>query len=105
MGIHLPKDGVNWSHSYHLFVITVDPAKRQEILSRGAADGIPYGVHYSLACHQHAYIAKRPGAPQYHLPRTEHLAASVVSLPLNPYLQEEDMILISAHLRSILGDT
>lgn len=105
MGIHLPKDGVNWSHSYHLFVIMVDPAKRQDILSRGAADGIPYAVHYPLACHQHGYIAKRPDAPQYHLPRTEHLAASVVSLPLNPYLKEEDVMLISAHLRSILGDT
>jgi dTDP-4-amino-4,6-dideoxygalactose transaminase len=103
MGIRLPKEGINWSHSYHLFVITVDPAKRQEILSRGASDGIPYAVHYSLACHQHAYIAERLGAPQYHLPRTEHLAASVVSLPLNPYLTEADVVRVSDHLRSIMA--
>jgi aminotransferase EvaB len=71
-GIHLPKDGVNRSHSHHLFVITVDPAKR-------------------------------PEAPQHQLPRAEHLRQGlVVSLPLNPYLKEEDVVLTSAHLHSIL---
>lgn len=46
--------------------------------------------------------APQQEAPQHHLPRAEHLAARVVSLPLNPYLEEEDVVLTSAHLRSIL---
>jgi len=104
MGITLPEDGKNWSHSYHLYVITVDQAKREEILSRGASDGIPYAVHYPLACHQHSYIAQQPGVVQHPLPHSERLAASVLSLPLNPYLTDDDVHTVSMHLYSVLAD-
>lgn len=103
MGISLPEEGDNWSHSYHLYVITVDPAKRPEILSRGATDGIPYAVHYPLACHQHAHIAQQAGCLQQPLPHSERLAASVLSLPLNPYLTGEDVHTVSNHLHSLLA--
>lgn len=104
MGITLPEEGRNWSHSYHLYVITVDPAKRQEILAKGASAGIPYAVHYPLACHQHSYIAQQPGVLQHPLPHSERLADSVLSLPLNPYLTDEDVHTVSRHLHSVLAD-
>jgi dTDP-4-amino-4,6-dideoxygalactose transaminase len=103
MGITLPEDGANWSHSYHLYVITVDPEKRPKILARGASDGIPYTVHYPLACHKHPYIAQQLGVLPLHLPQSERLAASVLSLPLNPYLTGEDIKTVSRHLHSLLA--
>lgn len=98
--IHLPNSGQNWIHSYHLYVITVDPAVRDDIVSSGQADGIPYGIHYSLACHQHPYIAANTRFSDYHLPNSERLAASVLTLPLNPYLTTSDVETVSQHLHS-----
>jgi dTDP-4-amino-4,6-dideoxygalactose transaminase len=84
-------------------VITVDPEKRPKILARGASDGIPYTVHYPLACHKHPYIAQQLGVLPLHLPQSERLAASVLSLPLNPYLTGEDIKTVSRHLHSLLA--
>lgn len=100
--IELPCTGHHWEHSYHLYVITVDPDLRDWIVRKGSDDGIPYGVHYPLACHQHQYIRERHGGDQFHLPHTERLAASVLSLPMNPYLWDSDVELVSKHLQTCL---
>jgi dTDP-4-amino-4,6-dideoxygalactose transaminase len=98
--ICLPQSGNNWCHSYHLYVITVEPQVRDDIISQGKVDGIPYGIHYSLACHQHPYIARHTRFSNCHLPNSERLAASVLTLPLNPYLTTSDVVMVSDHLRS-----
>jgi len=98
--IQLPQSGKNWSHSYHLYVITVDPLVRDDIVSRGMVDGVPYGIHYSLACHQHPYISANTRLSDYQLPNSERLASSVLTLPLNPYLTTSDVEMVSDHLRS-----
>lgn len=102
--IQLPENGLDWCHSYHLYVITVDPSKRDYIVSRGTADGIPYGIHYSLACHQHPYIVSHFSQSGVHLPHSERLAASVLSLPINPFLTESDLELVSHHLDLVLAE-
>lgn len=102
--LQLPHDGTNWDHSYHLYVITVDPNIRDWIVAKGSEDSIPYGVHYSLACHQHRYIRERYLVDQFHLPNTEKFSASVLSLPMNPYLGEFDVELVSQHLHSCLTE-
>jgi dTDP-4-amino-4,6-dideoxygalactose transaminase len=102
--IQLPKNGENWCHSYHLYVITVDPSKRDSIVSSGSVDGIPYGIHYALACHQHPYIASQFNQAEINLPHTERMAASVLSLPINPFLTDSDLELVSHHLGSVLAD-
>ena len=97
--VSLPQDGDNWRHSYHLYVIRIDPALRSKLLAAGQRDGIPYGVHYSLACHEHPYMAQQPGNHNLHLPNSERFSASVLSLPLNPYLTANDVNRVSAHLK------
>lgn len=101
-GINLPKDGANWQHSFHLYVITLAPKLRETVLERGKRDGLPYGVHYSLACHQHPYLLNDENMGPFHLPQSERMAASVLSLPLNPYLTEEDISIVCDHLHSVL---
>lgn len=99
-GIHLPEENSHWSHSYHLYVITVDPKLRDKIVAEGLAAGIPYSIHYSLACHQHPYIAKDPRFADLDLPESERMSASVLSLPLNPYLTDDDATAVSNHLKA-----
>ena len=82
-----------------LYVIRVDANHRDPLLTSGKIDGIPYGVHYSLACHQHPFMAHQPSASWQHLPNSEHFAASVLSLPLNPYLTANDVDIVSSHLQ------
>jgi dTDP-4-amino-4,6-dideoxygalactose transaminase len=100
--ITLPGDGDLWRHSYHLFVIQVEADQRDSLLQRAAQMRIPLGVHYSKACHQHPYII-RTIRPQSHLPNTEAVVDRVLSLPINPSLTEDDVVLVcdflSNHLR------
>lgn len=100
--IKLPHQESNWNHSYHLFAIGIDPMKREEVLTSGRHLGIPYGVHYSLACHQHSYIKSRYGDSIPQLPHSEYWASSTLSLPLNPYIDESDIIRVNDHLKEIL---
>ncbi|MEY4353600.1 MAG: hypothetical protein RLZZ609_1841 [Cyanobacteriota bacterium] len=102
LGIVLPQEQSNWQHSYHLYVITVDSKQRNELLQKGLADGIPYSVHYSLACHQHPYIAKQAEFADLHLPNSEAMSKSVLTLPMNPYLIEEDIVEVCHHLQTHL---
>jgi dTDP-4-amino-4,6-dideoxygalactose transaminase len=91
--INLPKDGDHWCHSYHLFVIQMEPGQRDEILLKASQEGIPLAVHYSKACHQHPFIVSK-NYPEVHLSNTESVVSRVLSLPFNPYLIEDDIALI-----------
>lgn len=98
------KEYTNVRHSYHLYVIMVDPARRDEIITSGKDQGIPYGVHYSQACHQHQYIIDNFNLHGSHLPNSERYASSVLSLPMNPYLLDTDIELVSHHLHSVFSN-
>lgn len=99
--VGLPGDGETWRHSYHLYVIRVPPALRQELLSLASPTELPLAVHYALACHQHAYVRERFG-PADPLPRTEACVREILSLPLHPYLEEEQIDRICAQLDPLL---
>jgi|688.fasta_scaffold00801_24 aminotransferase EvaB len=86
----LPADGADWRHSYHLHVVTVPPQRRSDLLEAGREAGLPLAVHYPLACHQHPHVRQSLG-PLPPLPRTEAFLAGILSLPLHPYLGEEQI--------------
>jgi dTDP-3-amino-3,4,6-trideoxy-alpha-D-glucose transaminase len=69
-------------HARHLFVVAVND--REAVVDRLHRAGIQVGIHYPAACHQQpAWRGDRP-----HLPVTEALADSVISLPLYPELDD-----------------
>jgi dTDP-3-amino-2,3,6-trideoxy-4-keto-D-glucose/dTDP-3-amino-3,4,6-trideoxy-alpha-D-glucose/dTDP-2,6-dideoxy-D-kanosamine transaminase len=90
----LPADGPDWRHSYHLYVIEVDPECRPALLEYCLSKGIPAGVHYPKACHQQAFLQnlatwtnrKECVASREALPNTERLVSQILTLPLHPYL-------------------
>ena len=86
----LPGDGDHWRHSYHLYVISLPAENRQRLLQEAAGPELPLAVHYPLACHQHAYMRQRFGACRP-LPHTESRLQEILSLPLHPYLSEQQI--------------
>lgn len=101
--VQLPLDGQHWLHSYHLYVVEVPAARRDPLLAAGRRQGLPLAIHYPLACHQHPYVLRSQAAPSP-LPHTEALLQRIVSLPLNPYLEEEHVERVCAALLPLLAD-
>jgi dTDP-4-amino-4,6-dideoxygalactose transaminase len=88
--IDLPSDQDYWNHSYHLYVIQLQPSLRNKLMEASNQAKIPLGLHYSLPCHKHPYIANN--YPSLHpLPNTEIIVQQILTLPLNPYLKSKDI--------------
>ena len=88
--IDLPSDQDSWNHSYHLYVIQLQPNLRNKLMQASKQAEIPLSLHYALPCHKHQYIVNN--YPSYHLlPNTETIVDQILTLPLNPYLKSKDI--------------
>lgn len=95
----LPSSQDHWSHSYHLYVIQLQPSLRNKILEASTGAGIPLGLHYALPCHKHPFIVNN--FPSYHsLPNTERIVQQILTLPLNPYLKSKDILKVCDFIKS-----
>jgi len=79
----------HWSKGvYHLYVIRVQD--REALQSALAEAGIGTGIHYPIPLHlQKAYL--HLGYKKGHFPVTERVASEIVSLPMFPQLQHEQL--------------
>lgn len=83
-------------HVAHLGVVVTD--RRDELVAHLAEHGVRTDVHYPIPDHrQPAFRASTSGV---HLPTTERLAASVLSLPLFPGLTDDEVARVCDALRS-----
>jgi dTDP-4-amino-4,6-dideoxygalactose transaminase len=99
--IDLPSDHDHWNHSYHLYVIQLQPNLRNKLLETSKQAEIPLGLHYALPCHKHQYIVNN--YPSYHsLPNTETIVEQILTLPLNPYLKSKDIRKICEFIKNII---
>lgn len=101
--LKLPRDGNHWQHSYHLHVVEVSADRRDALLAAGRRQGLPLALHYPLACHQHPYVLANL-APVPPLPNTEALLGRILTLPLNPYLEERHVERVCQTLLNQLAD-
>lgn len=86
-------------HVYHLYVTRV--AARERVQSELRAAGIGTGIHYPVPVHlQPAYGGEtvRIGP----LVRTEQLQGEVLSLPMHPFLREEQVKQVAEALQQVL---
>jgi len=75
------------SHVFHLFIIRY--SKRDALQDFLESRGISTLVHYPIPVHkQPAYSAHKP---RHNLPVTERIADEVLSLPIHPWLQDEEV--------------
>ena len=76
------------SHVHHLFVLKTD--RRDEFQTYLAAMGIKTLIHYPVPCHHQKALSAHRVAPDG-LVVTERHSASCVSLPIHPFLTDEEV--------------
>jgi UDP-2-acetamido-2-deoxy-ribo-hexuluronate aminotransferase len=74
---------------------TIQVEDRQSVQQHLQAEGIPTAVHYPVPLHLQPAFA-RPQLGQGSFPRAEAAAEHVLSLPMHPYLREEQQRTIAA---------
>jgi dTDP-3-amino-3,4,6-trideoxy-alpha-D-glucose transaminase len=85
---HLPIELPGNRHVYHLYVLRT--AHRDLVRERMTALGVGTAIHYPVPIHrQPAYQNGNLVAHDLHM--TEQIAGEILSLPLNPYLSDEQI--------------
>lgn len=82
----LPFEREPSAHVYHLFVVR--HPERERLRRHLDARGVETLIHYPYLLHQQPLFA-RPGQPA--LPRAERAAETILSLPLNPHLRDDEV--------------
>jgi dTDP-4-amino-4,6-dideoxygalactose transaminase len=95
----LERDGLR--SVYHLYVVRVEPGRRQALQDHLQAAGISTGIHYPIALPDlkaYEYLGQR-GVHQ----RATEASREILSLPLFPELREEQIVYISEKMKEFLG--
>ncbi len=85
----------NVEPSYHLFVVKTDD--REKFRAYMKEKNIDTGVQYPMPCHLQRVFSDRFGTPS--LPVCEELMSKCVSVPIYPYLFDEEIGQVAAALR------
>ena len=93
-------------HSWHLYTILIDPEKtgftRDEFREEMRTRNIGTGLHY-LAVHELSFYRERYHPVSELLKNSEYVAARIVSLPLFPDMQEEDVAKVVEEICDVLS--
>lgn len=88
--------------SHHLFPVLVPEDKRDWMLTKLGEAGIGVAVNYR-AVHLLTYYRERFGYQAGMLPHAESIGARTISLPLYPWIAEDDIEYVASHVRRLLG--
>lgn len=99
-GLVLPKVKDGNTHVYQTFAVQVD--NRDEVLKKMQDKGIGVLIHYPIPVHlQKAY--QELGYKQGDLPVSERCANRIMSLPMFPHMNQEQIKYVSESLKESLG--
>jgi dTDP-4-amino-4,6-dideoxygalactose transaminase len=88
--VEVPFVNEGYLSSWAQYTIKVPPSKREKLMSFLKAQGIPTMIYYPLPLHlQPAYV--KAGGRLGDAPQAETLANEVLSLPMHPYLTEDEI--------------
>lgn len=103
--IDLPVSHVPFKdHAWHLFPIVLNnkaPISRNSFIEKMGEAGIGISVHYK-PLHQMSYYKQRYNLIQEDYPNAQRTWEGNVSLPLYPFMKEEDLAYICKTIRAIL---
>lgn len=98
--VEVPRRRVDATSAWAQYTVQVDD--RDGLVAALASAGISAAVYYRHPLHDHPAYRAFPVAPGG-LPVSERAAGRVISLPLHPYLQEEDQTRVIATVRRAVG--
>ena len=76
-------------HAWHQFVVQVED--RDEFMAHMAEHAVSTGIHYPIPCHLQPVFAAHPQADDPGLRGTATLCDRIVSLPVFPLLEDEEV--------------
>ena len=96
--------GPGRSHAYHLYVVqlTGDPPNRGAVFDHLRSAGIGANVHY-IPVHLHPYYRQHLGTGPGLCPVTEEAYERILSLPIFPTMEDEEVDRVVAALDEVLG--
>jgi dTDP-4-amino-4,6-dideoxygalactose transaminase len=77
--------GAGTESGYGLYTVAID--RRDEVQAKLRADGVPTAIYYPQPLHRMKAFARF--APEGGMPVSERLSARVLSLPMHPYLTDD----------------
>jgi len=92
----------NITDTFHTYVIQVD--RRDELQSHLAADGVSTAIHYPIPIHLQPAAAKL-GFRAGDFPVVESQAKRILSLPINQFLSDEEVIFIAETVNAYFRET
>ena len=97
----LPAARSNTQHVFHLYVIACD--NRDSLMAGLAKASINCGIHYPTPVHCQQGYNKRVVLPKEGLPITEQLPSRILSLPMFPELDDDDVERVITGIKSCYG--
>jgi dTDP-4-amino-4,6-dideoxygalactose transaminase len=92
-------------HARHLYTILVEPESgrtRDDVADALAEAGVASSVHFPVV-HLHRFYADRYGFVRGQFPHAEHIADTVLSLPLSAALSDEQIDVVIDAVRQVFG--
>lgn len=88
--VQVPADSCEGRHVWHQYTVRLRSRAERDVAAARLADvGIETGVFYPVPAHRQPHLALY--AKDTHLPVTEQLASTVLSLPVHPHLTGDDL--------------
>lgn len=88
----------NYRDIYHNYVVLVNPAIRDHLISEANSRGVSLAIHYPIPLHYQPCYLK--SYPYVELRNAQHLASSMISLPIFPGLTEDELL----HVINVLNE-
>ncbi len=99
-----PEDDEKRKQVYHLFVIrTKNPADRDKLRSYLHERKIETGIHYPIPIHLQPCYKEKYGFRDGMYPNAELVSKSVISLPMCPLLEEDDIKRVCEEIKTFYG--
>ena len=94
-----PAIAADREHVWHQYTVRVPDGRRDELATLLEGAGIGSGVFYPKGAHRFEHVVERAG--DYEMPETDRAAAEVLSLPVHPSLDDEDIRRIIEKVNSL----
>jgi dTDP-4-amino-4,6-dideoxygalactose transaminase len=95
--IGLPQVQDDVFHTYHQFVIQVDPLKRDQLRDHLNRNGIQSGVHYDKLLSDYSFYTQKSNSHDFAIKGIEK---KILSLPVHERLKEKEILRVIKSLRS-----
>jgi dTDP-4-amino-4,6-dideoxygalactose transaminase len=88
-------------HQYTIRVTSESALNRDEMVAGLESAGIGCGIYYPRAAYDYDCYRSNPNVVISACPEAERAAAEVLSLPVHPYLSDEDIDTVATEVRRL----